>query len=70
MNSIKEFRRLASELEKMAEYRAKHPEMFVEGSVCADAYKQIEQDLDDVIPKANKLISDWEAFVAKIPEGK
>lgn len=68
MNSIKEVRKLAAELEKMVQYRAEHPEMFVEGSGCANAYKQIEEELDAAIPKANKLIADWEAFVAKIPE--
>ncbi len=70
MNSTKEVRRLSVLFEKMTKYRAENPEMFVEGSICATTYKQIEEYLDEVIPQVNKLIMDWEAFVVKIPEIK
>ena len=66
MNSIKEFQRLSGELAKIVEYRSKNPEMFAEGSPCEEAYKQIEQDLEEVLPKANKLITDSESLVVKL----
>ena len=66
MNSIKEFQRLSGELAKIVEYRSKNPEMFAEGSPCEEAYKQIEQDLEEVLPKANKLIMDSEFLMAKL----
>ena len=66
MNSIKEFQRLSGELAKIAEYRSKNPEMFAEGSPCEEAYKQIEEDLEEVLPKANKLITDSESLLARL----
>ena len=66
MNSIKEFQRLSGELTKIAECRSKNPEMFVKGAPCEEAYRQIVQDLEEVLPKANKLIMDSESLVAKL----
>ena len=66
MNSIIEFQKLSGELARIAEYRSKNLEMFAEGSSCEEAYKQIEQDLEEVLPKASKLIMDSESLAAKL----
>ena len=66
MNSIKEFKRIAKQLEKVSQYRSENPEMFTQGSICEKAYLQICEDLEEIIPKANKLIEKWESIVGVI----
>ena len=66
MDTIKEFRRLADQLDKMNAYRADNIGMFTQGSLCQMAYEQLVEDLESVIPRVNELFGKYEAKLAEM----